>query len=607
MTTRRLAFRILARNPGFAAVAVLTLALGIGFSAASFSLANAFLLRNVPYPHADRLVRIFATNKQSDRSGHAPGNILDVRAAATSFSTFALYNGDLYSLSEPGQPAEQVSGLAVSPNFFELLGVQPFLGRGFTAEDDQTDPPTVAILTFRAWTSRYASDPGVIGRTIRINAQPYTIVGVLPARFEAPLVWGTGDVIMPRSIPTSFPTNRRDTWMQAVGRRKPGVTLQQAQAELSTIAARLEQAHPDENKDRGLRVVGLAQSNMDSVSRTLLWLMTGIAVAMLLIACANLASLQVARAFVRTREFAVRAALGGSRRQLMSPLLTESLVLAVAGGLASLLVASWSNEIIGSLLLINNEPGFAIPFDGRVLAFAGASTLLSALAFGLAPAWLAGRSTAAEALKQGSRSATVSRSHQRLKHALIVGELATALTLVAVAATFGIGSRTFVNRPVGWDMNGLFTGFLALPYTPYGDNVRNAEFYRQLEPKLAAIPGVENAVICKSLPMYALGPTVPVAVEGQPVEEITSRPITQVGTISSDYFKALRIPLKAGTFFSASLTAQDPPVAIVNESFTQRFWPGESAIGRRLKLGDSDEWIEISGVVADVGMLARRR
>lgn len=605
MNDLKFALRQLAKSPGFAAVAILTLALGIGLSASSFSMANAFLLRNVPYPEADGLVRVFGTSRQSDRGGHAPGNIIAVRETAQSFSSFAIYNGDAYALGEPGQPAVQVNAMAATANFFELLGVQPFLGRGFTPGEDEPDKPAVVVLTYRGWLRHYAEDPNIIGRTVRINAAPHTVIGVLPPQFDAPLVWGPVDFIMPRTMHPGFRDNRRDTWMQAVGRLKPGVTLRQAQTELSTLAARLEQAHPVENNGRGLRAMDLSQSNMDGVSRSLLWLMTGISVAMLLIACANLASLQVARAFARSREFAVRAALGGSRRQLMAPLLSESLVLAAAGGAASLFVAYWSNTIIGRLLLINNEPGFVIPIDTKVLGFAAAASLLSGIAFGVAPAWLAGASPAAEALKEGSRSATGSRSHQRLKRALIIGELAIALTLVGVAAAFGIGAKSFVSRQVGWNIDGLFTGFIALPYTPYGDDARSREFYRQLLPKLASIPGVEHAVISTNLPMFALGPTLPLIVEGQPVEDVTRRPMTQVGTVTAGYFAALGIPLKQGAVFTDHLKETDPAAAVINESFANRFWPGESPIGRRVRLGDNEQWVEIIGVVADVGMLAR--
>ena len=604
MNNLKFAFRQLAKSPGFTVVAVLMLALGIGLSTSSFSMANAFLLRNVPYPDADRLVRIFGTSRQTQTGGLSPGNASEVRATATSFSAAALYNGDNYSLGDPGQPAEQVFGMAASANFFDVLGVQPFLGRGFTTDEDQ-GKSTAVILSYRTWVRRYAGDPGVIGRTIRINAQPYTIVGVLPASFEALIVWGPFEFVLPRTVDGDFRSNFSGSWVQIVGRLKPGATLRSAQAELGTLAPRLEQEHPKENKGRGLRVVGLAQSNMDSVSRSLLWLMTGIALAMLLIACANLASLQVARALVRGREFAIRAALGGGRRQLMFPLLIESVLLALIGGGCSLLVALWSNDIIGSMLLIGNQPGYRIPLDGRVFAFAALSSVLSGLAFGLAPAWLAARAPAAEALKEGSRSSTSGTSHQRLKRTLIVVELALALALVGVAAAFGVGARSFVRRQVGWNMDGLFSGYLALPYNPYGDDARSRLFYRTLLPKLAAIPGVQHAAISNNLPMYSLGSSLPLTVEGQPVEEVERRPLVQVGTVTSDYFAALEIPLRQGTIYSADITEKDPLVAVINEAFARKFWPGQNPLGRRVRLGDDHQWLEIVGVVGDVGMLTR--
>jgi putative ABC transport system permease protein len=605
MNDLKLAFRLLLKSPGFSLVAILTLALGIGLSSSSFSMANAFLLRNVPYPEPERLVRIFSTSRESARGGLAPGNALDVRATATSFSAVSIFHGDTMAYGEPGQPAEQVVAMFVTADFFDLIGVQPSLGRGFTAGEDQPEQPPVVVLTHRAWVRRFAADPGVMGRTVRLNASPYTVVGVLPPRFDAPLVWGPTDFVLPRVLHADLRTNRKDAWIQAVARLKPGVTHRQADAELATMAAQLEHAYPQENAGRGLRVVGLAQSNMDSVSRVLLWLMTGIGLAMLLIACANLASLQVARAFVRSREFAVRAALGGNRRQLMSPLLVESLILAAIGGGGGLLVSSWSNDVIGSLLLINNEPGFEIPLDGRVLVFATFSSIVSGIAFGLAPAWLAGRAPAAEALKEGSRSATGGPSHHRIKQILIVTELALALTLVGVAASFGLGARSFLQRQVGWNVDGLFTGYLALPYEPYGDHARSREFFRNLLPKLAAIPGVQHAVVCNSLPMFALGPTLPLAVEGQAEEEASRRPLTQVGTVSADFFASLQIPLREGRSFPAHLTEKDPMVVVVNEALARRFWPDRSAIGRRLRVGTDETWLEVIGVVNDVGMLGR--
>lgn len=598
--------RQLSKSPGFAFVAVLMLALGIGLSASSFSMANVFLLRNVPYPEPDRLFNLFTTSAQFNKGSFSPGNILQLRDTLTSFSGIAYYNGDGPSLSEAGQPAERVQALWATANFFDVLGVQPTLGRGFLAGEDLPEKPRVAVITQRTWVRRYASDPGVIGRTVHLNTEAYTIVGVLPATFDAPLVWGPVEFILPQVIHAAHHTEFKATWLNAVGRLKPGLDVRQAASELSLVGSRLVQEHPKENAGLGFRLLMLHKANMDDVSRILLWLMTAISLAMLFIACANLASLQVARAFGRTREFAVRAALGGGRRQLMVPLLLESLILAVAGGIGGLFVASWSNDIIGHFLRINNEPGFAVPIDGRVLAFAAATSLLSGLAFGLAPAWLASRAPAAEALKEGSRGSTAGRSHQRLKNSLIVCELGLALALVGVASSFGIGAKSFVRRQVGWDVDGLFAGYLALPYNRYNDNTVNRTFQRALLDKLAGIPGVEQAVICGDLPLFYLGGgTLPFNVEGLPVAERGREPITQSVAVSADYFSALRINVKAGKVFSPSLTENDPQVVVVNESFAKRFWPNESAIGHRIRIGDEEKFSEIIGIVGDVKLLGR--
>lgn len=605
MSALRATFRQLAKSPGFTAVAILTLALGIGLSASSFSMANVFLLRNVPYPDADRLVRIFRTSPQSQNRPHAPGNLLDVRASATSFSAFGLYSGESFALGEPGQPAEQVFGLSVSPGFFEMLGVSPSLGRGFTAAEEEPDQGLVAVLTQRAFVRRYGGDPGALGRRVRLNSQAYTIVGVLPAAFDAPLVWGTVEFIVPRMIYPANRTERSNAYLHGVARLKPGVTRAQAQTELATLAARLAAEYPKENKGDGLRLVDLHDSNMDGVSRSLLWLMTGLSLTMLLIACANLASLQVARAFGRVREYAVRAALGGTRRQLMLPLLLESLVLAVLGGLGALLVATWSNDLIGRYLRINDEAGFAVPLDWRVFIFAAVTSLVSGLAFGLAPAWLAARSPAAEALKEGSRSSTGGPSHQRLKRTLIVVELALALALVGVAASFGVGAKTFTQREVGWQVDGLFAGYFSMPFNRYPEDARNREFHRALLEKLAALPGVERPVLTTNMPVYSLGRTRPLVIEGQPVPERGQEPVAESCAASADYFTVLRIPLRQGKFFPPGLKADDPLVVIVNESLARKFWPGQDPIGRRVRFADRDQWLEVIGVVADVAMPAR--
>ncbi|HVZ63299.1 MAG TPA: ABC transporter permease [Lacunisphaera sp.] len=605
MSDLKIALRQLGKSPGFTVVAVLTLALGIGLSASSFSMANAFLLRTLPYPDSGHLVRIFRTSAQSQSLGHSPANLLDIRATAASFSGIEIYNNDSFALGEPGRPAEQVSGLTTTAGFFDLIGIKPVLGRAFLPGEDQPDKPAVALICHRTWVRRYGSDPGVLGRTVRLNTKPYAIVGVLPENFDAPLVWGPTEFVVPRYLEPHFHTERANPWMNAVARLQPGLSVSQAQGELTTLAARLARAYPKENGSDGLRVVRLHDSNLDGVTRSLLWLMTALSLTMLLIACANLASLQVARAFGRSREFAIRSALGGGRRQLMTPLLLESILLAIAGGAFGLLVASWSNAIIGSLLRINNEPGFAIPLDWRVVLFDGCSALLSGLAFGLAPAWLSARAPAAESLKEGSRAATGSPSHLRLKRGLIIAELALALALVGIAAAFGVGARTFVNRDVGWDIDGLYGGYIAMPYNRYTDDAKTRDFHRALLARLESMPGASHVVLTTGLPVYELGRANRIVIEGQPPQLAGHEPTAATAAISPGYFAALRIPLQQGAIFSPNLKETDPPVAIINEAFARRFWPDGSAVGRRLRLADADTWIEIIGVVGDTRMTVR--
>ncbi len=601
----RFAIRLLARAPGFTVVAILTLALGIGLSSSSFSLANAFLLRNVPYPEAERLVRIFRTSPESRTLNHATGNALDLRAAATTFEGLALYNQDSFSLGEPGQPAQQVQGLSATADFFQVLRMQPAMGRGFAPGDDEPGAARITVVSHRAWMRRFAGDPNVIGRSVRINTEPHTIVGILPESFHAPLVWGDVEFVIPRTIHPTFFTNRTDAWIGIMGRLAPGVSLDQAQAEFTTLASRLTREFPKENANLGLRVVGLSQSNMDTVSRVLLWLMTGIALAMMLIACANLASLQVARAFVRSREYAVRAALGGSRRQLMTPLIIESLLLSIAGGIVGLGVAAFSNDIVGANLRIGSEPGFNIPIDGRVLGFAALAAVLSGLAFGLAPAWLASRTSAADMLKDGARGTTGGRAQQRLKRFLIVGEMALALALVGVAAAFGVGAKPFLNRDYGWEIDGLFSGFIAMPYDNYSEPPQVHAFQRDLLQRLQQIPGVEHAVLANGLPLYSLSGANRLVIEGQTEASPGQEPTAEMARVSADYFRALGIPLRRGTLFTDDIEADDPAVVVINQAMAERFWPGEDPVGKRLRLVDNEQWIEVVGVVNNVGMAVR--
>ncbi|HWA28906.1 MAG TPA: ABC transporter permease [Lacunisphaera sp.] len=609
------ACRQLIRAPAFTCAALLTLALGIGLSVASFSITNAFLLRPLSFPDSHQLLRVFRTSPQSSSLPHAPANALDLCARATAFSTTAIYAPDNYALGEPGQPAERVNGLNATAGLFDVLRVQPVLGRGFQPGDDQPGQPLVALLSHRAWTQRFGADPGVLGREVRLNGRTFTIVGVLPPEFEAPLVWGRAEFVTPLTITPALRTLRTSRWAQCVGRLKPGVEMRAAQGELDAIATALLGEFPKENAGLGLRAAPLHDSNLGATTRTMLWLVTGVSGLMLLIACANLASLQLARGVARTHDLAVRAALGGNRWQLMTPLVIESLLLAAVGGAGGLLVALWLNDFVGRSVVLGPDRGYVLPVDGRVLAFAGGAALLSGLACGLVPAWLAARGSAAEALKDATRAATAGRGPQRLKRALVAGTLALALALVGITASFGIGFWRFMHRPLNWEPDGLFAGNVILPESRYAQRDQQRVFHRALLERLAAIPGVEHAACAGSVPIYSLDGTMArttaLIAESQPAPQPGTEVATEAISVSTDYFAALGIRVRQGRTFPAGLQASDPPVAVVNQAVADRFWPGQDPIGRRLRftstntLAAGEEWFEVIGVVENVGMLVR--
>lgn len=599
----RFALRTLAKSPGFTAIAILTLALGIGLSTSAFSLTNVLLFRTLPYPGSERLVRIFRTSPQSQTWNFAPANALDLRSSAKSFSALSLYAVDNLSYAEPGQPALQITAVSATAEFFKVLGTVPAQGRLFAPDEDQPGKGNVAIITDRMWKRRFAGDPQILGRVIRLNSENHTIVGVLPASFEAPLVWGPTELIRPFTIQPAFPTLRTGAWVSLVGQLKPGLPREQANSEIGTLAARLAQDYPKENGTDSARVVDLHSSNMDPVSTAILWMMPVLSTLVLVIACANLASLLLARALGRSREFAIRSALGASRSHLMRPLLSESLLLAVAGGVLGLFVASWCANLLGRNIQINNEYGLSIPIDGPVLAFAAISALLSGFAFGLAPAWLASRAPAADSLKESSRGSTAGRAHHRLKYALIAGELAFALVLVGVAGSFALGSRGFLDRDLGWNPDGIFNGYLVTPYNRYGDDEKCRTFHRDLLERLTAIPGVQHASITTGLPMFSFFGSANLVAEGQTVSP-GQEPLAMEASVSSDYFAVAQVPLRRGAFFPADLRADSRPMVIVNESLARRFWPGEDAVGKRVRFKDRDALAEVVGVVGDVRMAA---
>jgi putative ABC transport system permease protein len=597
----RYAFRQLAKSPGFTAVAILTLALGIGLNTSIFSVMNLLLFRPLPYAEPDRLVRLYRTSPQSKASSHSPASFLDQQAQNTVFERMAAWSWQDYYLAPPEAPAERLRGINVTEDFFATLGVQPQLGRFFRAEEHQPGRNQVVMLSHDAWTRRFAADPGLVGRTLRIDGDTVTVVGIMPAAFKYPFIFGEPvDAWRPLAFTAEQRRTRSNQWLKVLARLKPGVTLQQADTEMRALARRFAHDYPQDDGQNSLRVIGLQQSSMDDMGHRVTWFTMGLSGFVLLIACANLANLQLARAAARSREYALRAALGASTGRLMRPLLVESLLLSIGGGALGLLVALWSNDLIGSRMQIGEETGIAVPLDWHVLGFALIAALTAGVAFGTVPAWASARVNVNEALKQNARGSTADRSHHRAKHALIVGEIALALILLAGAGFFIRGVRAFLLRPPGWTVDGLLAGSVNLPPAKYATVEQRQDFQRRLLERLSALPGVERVALASALPVSSYYNSFTFVAEGLSAPPPGQEPLTQQAIVSPEFFATLGIPVRQGRVFAAALRATDPAVVVINETMARRLWPQGNPIGRRIRRVGGEDWLEIIGVVGDV-------
>jgi putative ABC transport system permease protein len=605
----RFAVRSLRKNPGFTVVALLTLALGIGVNSSAFSVLNALLLHPLAYPQPDRLVRVFQTQPDSPRPSflHAPANFLDQRQQNGVFERMAAWQPTTFNLGEPGQPADRVPGLAVTADFLPLLGIGPELGRVFTPDEDRPGGNAVIVLSHGAWLQRFGGDAGIVGRTVRVNGEPVTIIGVMPAAVDDFLLWG--DVALWRPLALSEPTrlDRNNNTLHVAGRLKSGISLAAAQTAMDTLAGRLARDYPQFNAQSGLRLIPLGRSAQDDIGRGVTWMVMGLAAFVLLIACANLANLQFARNAARGREHAVRAALGASRAQLLRHVLTESLLLSVLGGLLALGVAIWTNDVLGRFFIWGDHVGLELPLDGRVLGFTFAVSLLTGLAFGVAPAWLAAGANVGETLKPGARGSTSGPAQQRVRHALIVAEVALALVLLSGAGFFLRGLQRFATREPGWRTDGLLTAYVSLKGQTYATTAAREAFFRHLQERVAALPGVEQVAVGSSLPTWGFGNNNSFVVEGRPEPAPNRAPSAAAADILPGYFATLGIRILSGRDFNAGDREDTPAVVIINESMARRYWPGENPIGQRI--GGATPFMnrprEVIGIVSDVRPLAQ--
>ncbi|MGA3016565.1 MAG: ABC transporter permease [Bryobacteraceae bacterium] len=596
--------RMLWKAPGFSLTAIVTLALGIGATTAVYSSADALLWKPIPLPHLETMVILGQRVDDPNEFDFAtPADIEDVRRQSGTLESMASWEYNLANIVSTGGEPERAEQALVNANFFEVMQVQPALGRAFQAGEDQPGREREVIFSDALWRNRFAGDPNLLGKTIRLDDQNYTVVGVMPPKFAFPL--GT-DLWTPIALTPAQRTSRISQLLVTVARLKPGRTVQQAQAEMEGIAARLNQAYPDTNRNRHFAVWPARRFIVDRETNEYLVMMLVSVCFVLLIACVNVANLQFARATGRLREVAVRTALGAGRGRIVTQLVTESVLLALAGAALGLLVANWGIGLIRAGMPPEIERYIVgwkdIRLDGRALGFTLAAALASGILVGLAPAWQNSRPNLTDALKEGGRGGSGTRAHYRLRSILVAAEMALAVVLLVGAGLMMRGFHNLMISGENLEPNSLLTMRLGLPDTKYHEPHQMAAFYQEALRRIEAIPGVRSAVAVTSLPYSDHSSNRLFTIEGRPVEP-GNAPVGMYQLTSSKYFDTLHVALRSGRLLTEADGPDAPRVAVINQSLADRWWKNESPVGHRVKIGKADSkeaWLTIVGVVSDV-------
>ncbi|TAM83926.1 MAG: ABC transporter permease [Acidobacteria bacterium] len=590
--------RQLGRNPGFTAIAVLTLALGIGANTAIFSVVNAVLLNPLPYSQPDRLVALYSRTSQFPNSSISYPNFLDWVRLNHSFSALAAYRQDSFTLTGVGEP-ERVPVELVSASFFPLLGIKPALGRWFTPQEDEIGAAPVVVLSGGLWKRKFGASPDVLGKVITLSGTSYTIVGILPANFfYSGNNFQRSDVYAPIgqwNDPT-FRDRRASMGMDAVGRLKPGVALAQAKADMDVLGRRLAEQYPEADKGTGIALLPLKQNIVGGIQAYLLVLLAAVGF-VLLIACVNVANLMLARATGRSREFAIRVALGAGRRRVIRQVLTESTLLAFAGGVLGTLVAAWGLQAALRALPDVLPRVETVQLDGRVLLFTLAACLLTGILFGLAPALRTSTQNLQQTLKEGGRG--TSAAHHRTQSAFVVAEVALALVLLAGA---GLMVRTLMalwSVDPGFDPGHVLGFRAAFPPVKSPDSIR--AMWRQLQDKLEALPGIASASLTLGSMPTRSDSDLPFWLEGQPKPASNSQmKVSLFYLVQPDYLKVMKIPLVRGRFLNSTDTEHSPFVIVIDSNFARMYFHGQDPIGRQVHFDILDATAEIVGVVGHI-------
>src|SRR5262247_2081352 len=572
----RFGVRMLLKHPGFTLIAVITLALGIGANTAIFSVVNAVVLRPLPYPEPERLIRLWDSNPGRGWPEFPASalNFEDWRKQQTVFEQLAAYEFATFNLTGDGEP-ERVFALGVTANLFPTLGIPPALGRNFLPEEEQVGRHRVAILSDGLWQRRFGADPQLIGRQIQLSGESYTVVGVMPPRFK--LTQGT-EVWTPLMLdPALAPwhANRSHHNIHVIGRLKPGGSLAQAQAAFDVVARQLEQQYPKSNTGWGVLLRTFYDWIVpEQIRRSVLVLFAAVGL-VLLIACANVANLMLAGASTRRREMAIRSAMGAGRLRVMRQLLTESLLLATLGGLAGGLLARWGAQLIKASTSLNMPRLDETRLDLRALGFTLIVSLLTGLIFGLAPAWQASRLDLNETLKEGGRGAGVAR--RGLRGALVVGEVALSLVLLLGAGLMIRSFSNLQNAPLGFAPENALAMQIGLPGSKYGEKAQRVNFYNQLLERMRATPGVVDAAAVTQLPLSGDASWAQeITLEGREAAPSDVKLSASVFAATPRYFQTMGVPLLQGRDFIEQDGGDGPLNLIVSESFARRFWPNEN-------------------------------
>ncbi len=604
MNHLRFAFRQLIKNPAFSAVAILTLALGIGANTAIFSIVNAVLLRPLPYPDADRIMVLNESSEPGQYFAVALPDYFDWQHDTTVFEHLAATHKESRNLSGiPGRDPERVSCASVTRNFFNIVGLGPEIGRTFSEDEDKVGAPPVVILSDRLWRRSFNADPGVLGRSITLHDQNYTVIGVMPPRMTSPQDSDAWLSMMRRSNNPVWMSREIHPMIFVWGKLKPGVTVGQARTEMKGIAARLEKTYPDTNRGETAVVTPLLD-NLIGKYRTNLGLLLGAVGLVLLIACANLANLFAARGAARSREFAVHAAVGATRWQIIKRLLIESFLVAVLGGALGFLIAVWVRNGLVALSPGDVSRFREVSFDLRVLGFTFLVASLTTVLFGLWPAWQASHADVQLALKEGSAGSGDPPSARRARDWFVISEIALTLTLLVAAGLVLKSFSRLQSLSLGYEPRALFTARFELPWQKYNNRDKVSTFAKALLDNVRGLPGIQGAAVSSNGPLMG-GWQTGFWREENPRPQPSDMLSSDLEVVGGDYFSTLKAPLLRGRTFNERDTKDSPRVIIIDQAMAEQYFPGEDPIGKRLgvDVGNDDEGYVMSEIVGVVGRM----